>query len=96
VLSVRLTYRGPAALASALVTLLTGDGLVASWDPTQEHHTGAYAGDVVLEILVGSGPRSVIVERAVKTAVDRFSARFPGIDVTIEPAAQHTQQRPRL
>jgi hypothetical protein len=83
VLVARLTYRGPSALATALVSLLTSEGLAASWDPEQEQHTGVYTDEVVIEISVAGGSRAVVVERATRSAVEKFTERFPGISVAI-------------
>lgn len=83
--SVRISYHGPSALASALVALLSSEGLAVSWDPNQEQHTGDYADDVVIQMLVTSASRIVISERATKSALEKFAHQFPGIEVSTEP-----------
>jgi hypothetical protein len=84
---VAVAYRGPWALATALTTLLTNEGLTVSWDPAQEQRTGAYANEVLIQMLVTVGPKRVPVERAAKTAVNKFTDRFPGVEATIESTA---------
>jgi hypothetical protein len=87
VLSVRVTYGGPAALASALVTLLTSAGLVVSWDPVQEQYTVPDGDAILVQMLVSTASGGFLVERTVKAAVENFLDRFPGVGVTIDPTA---------
>jgi hypothetical protein len=79
-----VAYRGPAALATALVALLGGEGLDARAAPTRNEHPGGYADEVVIHLFVTGRDRSVVVERAAKAAVSRFADRFPGVTAAIE------------
>jgi hypothetical protein len=46
--------------------------------------TGVYSDEIVVEIAVAGGSRAVVVERATKSAVEKFTERFPGVSVTID------------
>ena len=80
--SVLLSYRGPEVLASALVSMLTQQGMAVSWDPERVHHGAAE--ELQLEMRVTTVAGSVGIARAAKSAADKFVDRFPDTAIAID------------
>jgi hypothetical protein len=79
----RLTYRGPVALAGALVSLRNHEGLSVSWEPAPDDHPAQTTGTLI-QMMVSTAGGVVVIGRAVRTAVDTFRRRFPDADITVD------------
>ncbi len=84
---VQVTYRGPAPLASALVSAIEQEGGTVDWDAPEERRG---AGQGLHEVVVGLfvcatyDVTKAAALAAARAGRDRFRARFPRPQVDVE------------